>query len=144
MRRAPRAAAEIKLLKAGGASGRDIVTALVRASGTFAGKTGFSQEKYLIKKAMKHVRRARVEPVSGREIARVMTDRHQAGCHGARVLPPPRWDTLAMMLCCANVRSGARAMVIENARGLVAGAVLDRMGGACVGCACCVCVCVCV
>jgi len=48
-------AGDIARMKAEGASGVSIIAALAGSSATFAGKTAFSQEKYLRKKAAKRV-----------------------------------------------------------------------------------------
>lgn len=47
-------------LKAGGASGADIVAALISNSTTFASKTAYAQEKYIKRKQLKHSVRFRV------------------------------------------------------------------------------------
>ena len=47
-------------MKEEGASGAAIIGALVENSATFALKTKFSQEKYLLRKQRKHVTRFRV------------------------------------------------------------------------------------
>ena len=45
----------IKRLKGQGTSGEELIKAIAAGSKTFASKTAFSQEKYLRKKALKHV-----------------------------------------------------------------------------------------
>ncbi len=44
-----------------------------------------------------------------------------------------RMDTLAQLLTYANVRAGSRLLVVESCLGLVVGALMERMGGRCVG-----------
>ncbi|OLP99262.1 tRNA (adenine(58)-N(1))-methyltransferase non-catalytic subunit trm6 [Symbiodinium microadriaticum] len=41
-----------------------------------------------------------------------------------------RYDYLSSLLCHADVRSGARFLVLDNAAGLVTGAVALQLGGA--------------
>lgn len=51
-----------------------------------------------------------------------------------------RPDSLAQLLAYGNAHAGCTAMVLDGFSGLLLGAVLERMGGACVGVHACVCV----
>ncbi len=114
---------DVKRLKTGGASGADVVRALASSSKTFAEKTAFSQEKYLRKKAKKHM----VYLTAARPTALALLDM-MVGRGPDKVLHLRR-DTYALMLTLSNLQPGGRALVVEGAHGLLAGGAVQRLGG---------------
>ena len=110
-----------------GQAGEDIVKALAGSSSTFAGKTQFSQEKYLKKKVFKHIRRFRVTRCSAHAIADTLLAAQPERTAGLRT------DSLAAMLAQADVRSGATALIFDGAQGLLTGACAERMCSAAPG-----------
>ena len=114
---------EIERMKKEGASGRRIVDALVAHSATFAGKTIFSQAKYLKRKQQKYIVRVRVVRCSIDVVAEFLFARSQRKLHGLR------WDSLAQMISCADVRAGARVAVVDGCGGLLTASCAARTGG---------------
>ena len=113
---------DLAKLKAEGADGTAILSALIGGSATFAGKTAFSQEKWLKKKGAKHVQRFRVVRTSPLNIAETAMLKHASKIGGLR------WDALAMMLTHGDVRSGCTALVFDGVSGLLTASVAHRMG----------------
>lgn len=117
-------AEEIAKLKASGLDGTAILSALVEGSSTFAGKTAFSQEKWLKKKGVKHVQRFRVVRTNPLNIAETAMLKHADKIGGLRA------DALSMMLTHADVRHGCTALVFDGVSGLLTAGVAHRMGSA--------------
>lgn len=117
--------AEIEALKTPGSStsGAALVDMLISNSATFAGKTEFSQEKYIKKKKAKHCSEVQVLPVS---IARVMETFWEKDPRKMRGMRP---DTMAMILSTANVKAGVNSLVVESCSGVVLGSLLYRQQG---------------
>ncbi|KAK2561975.1 tRNA (adenine(58)-N(1))-methyltransferase non-catalytic subunit TRM6 [Acropora cervicornis] len=109
---------EIMDLKAQGVSGKDIVEHLVENSSTFKDRTQFSQAKYKKKKMNKHVLRFSILKPTSDLIAQMYYLRGDL-----------RLDSLSQILTLSNVRAGCRTIVVESCQGMVAGALLERMGG---------------
>ena len=128
----PLGAAQIAGLKAGGASGADVVAALCAASATFAAKTAFSQAKYAAKKARKHCGRCCAAAPSGGRVAAALFSR--APARSAFLRP----DTLSLALSFSNVHAGGRVLVADASGGLLSGAAAERLGAS--GCVVVVCV----
>lgn len=114
---------EIMNLKAQGVSGKDIVEHLVENSTTFKDRTQFSQAKYKKKKMKKHVVRFSILRPTTDLIAQMYYAR------GATKICELRLDSLSQILTLSNVKAHCRIMVVESCQGMVAGALLDRMGG---------------
>lgn len=117
--------AEIEALKTPGSatSGAALVDLLISNSATFAGKTEFSQEKYIKKKKAKHCSELQVLPVS---IARVMETFWEKDPRKMRGMRP---DTMAMILSTANIKAGVNSLVVESCSGVVLGSLLYRQQG---------------
>ena len=114
---------DIKRLKAQGTHGADLVRAIAAGSATFAGKTAFAQEKYLRKKAKKHMpflTATRPTPLT-------ICDMYMT--KSPDKLLWLRRDSLALLLTSSNVQPGARVLVVESTNGLLAGAAAQRLGG---------------
>ena len=114
---------EIERMKKEGVGGRAIVDALVSNSATFAGKTIFSQAKYLKRKQMKYMTRVRVIRCTLDVVAEFLFARSQRKVHGLR------WDSLAQMVSCADVRAGAKVLCLDGCGGLLTAACAARTGG---------------
>ena len=106
-----------------GMTGASIVASMVDNSTTFQHKTAFAQNKYVLRKQIKHQPRCRL-----------------VRCHAASIieawyLKDPkrirnlRDDTVGQILSYANVAAGRRVLILESCLGLVMGAVAQRMGG---------------
>ena len=108
----------VDALRASGVRGEALVRAIASASATFSGKTQFSREKYLRRKAGKHVRRFRVLRVTAAIAAVAMLESGRSG--GLRA------DSLGSMLCAADVRAGATSLVFDGVAGLLLAGVLER------------------
>ncbi|CAE7455894.1 Trmt6 [Symbiodinium natans] len=103
--------------------GEAVVEALASNSATFASKTKFAQEKYLKKKAQKHVQQVTLLRPTVMELCETYYRQSRAKVCGLR------YDYLSSLLCHADVRSGARFLVLDNAAGLVTGAMATQLGG---------------
>lgn len=113
----------IEHLQASGVSGQELLDKLAQGSATFAGKTEFSQKKWLKKKTEKYLKTVRI----GRPTARSICDLNYERTPTRVCFLRP--DSLANVLLRANVRAGSRVLLLETAQGLVAGAMLERMMG---------------
>ncbi|GFP95275.1 tRNA (adenine(58)-n(1))-methyltransferase non-catalytic subunit trm6 [Phtheirospermum japonicum] len=100
---------DIDELRKKGATGDEIVEALIANSATFEKKTAFSQEKYRIKKQKKYAPRVLVRRPFARRFLRV--------------------DTLSLLLSFANVTAHSNVLVLDMLDGLITGAVAERLGG---------------
>jgi len=105
-------------------SGKEMVEMLVSNSSTFKSKTEFSQEKYLKRKKKKYDNSITIRRPT---LTRVVALSHEKA--GKKMLGM-RSDTIAHILTSANVRAGACTIVLDAQKGLVTGAVAERMGGA--------------
>ncbi|KAL6010827.1 hypothetical protein ACLOJK_001269 [Asimina triloba] len=92
-----------------GASGDQIVEALIANSSTFENKTSFSQEKYRLRKQKKYAPRVLLRRPFARRFLRM--------------------DTLALLLSMANVSSYSDVLVLDMVGGILTGAVAERLGG---------------
>ncbi|KAL3683685.1 hypothetical protein R1sor_001707 [Riccia sorocarpa] len=100
---------DIDRMKREGASGREIIEALVANSASFETKTAFSQEKYMKKKQKKYAPRVLLRRPSARRFCRM--------------------DTLALMMSLANVGPKSDILVLESLGGLITAAAAERVGG---------------
>ncbi|KAF8702481.1 hypothetical protein HU200_032859 [Digitaria exilis] len=100
---------DIETMKRDGATGDEIVEALIANSSTFGKKTVFSQEKYKLKKQKKYAPKVLLRRPSTRRFMRV--------------------DTLSLLLSMANIGAYSDVLVVDMVGGLIAGAVAERLGG---------------
>ncbi|KAJ0462926.1 putative tRNA (adenine(58)-N(1))-methyltransferase non-catalytic subunit TRM6 [Helianthus annuus] len=100
---------DIEGLRRQGASGNEIVEALIANSATFENKTAFSQEKYRLKKQKKYAPKVLLRRPFARRFLRV--------------------DTLSLLLSFANVTAESDVLVVDMIGGLITGAVAERLGG---------------
>jgi tRNA (adenine-N(1)-)-methyltransferase non-catalytic subunit len=110
-------------LKSEGTSGEALVLAIAAGSKTFAGKTAFSQEKYLRKKARKHLLHATVLEVTALSLVDLFMIKSPEKLLGLRR------DTLGMMLALSNAQPGSRALVLDGTHSILSAAMAQRMGG---------------
>ncbi|KAK6245540.1 hypothetical protein SCA6_008630 [Theobroma cacao] len=94
-----------------GATGNEIVEALIANSATFEKKTQFSQEKYRLKKQKKYAPRVLLRRPFSRRFLRV--------------------DALSQLLSMANVTANSDVLVVDMVGGLLTGAVAERLGEFC-------------
>eukprot|EP00937_MAST-01D_sp_MAST-1D-sp2_P005749 g5749.t1 len=114
---------DIEALRESGASGEEIIRALTQSSDSWQGKTEFSKQKYLKRKAQKYLVRVRVTRCEASNIVATYFEKNAARVLGMRE------DALAQILALANVRAGARVLLFETCMGLVTGALAQRLGG---------------
>ncbi|KAF3323856.1 tRNA (adenine(58)-N(1))-methyltransferase non-catalytic subunit trm6 isoform X2 [Carex littledalei] len=114
---------DIEALRSEGATGDDIVKALIANSSTFEKKTVFSQEKYKLKKQKKYAPKVLLRRPSMRSICETYFKKHPQRTGFMRV------DTLSMLLSLANVGPNSDALVLDKLGGLVVGSVAERVGG---------------
>jgi len=103
-----------------------------RNSSTFDDKTILAQKKFRKRKERKHV----LLGCARRPTAKTISEAYYGTPKLLKKIGNLRPDALAMALCLANVCAGQRVLVIEQSGGLVAGAVMERLGGhgeCCVG-----------
>ena len=86
-------------MKRSGVAGSEIVSSLVENSATWAQKTEFAQQKYILKKEKKYLPRMRVMRASALTINEVYWHKNPKAIGGLRV------DALAQLLSRANVYS---------------------------------------
>ncbi|XP_059636291.1 uncharacterized protein LOC132278509 [Cornus florida] len=119
---------EIDEMRRQGATGDEIVEALIANSATFDKKTSFSQEKYRLKKQKKYAPRVLLRRPFARSICEAYFKKYPARIGFLRV------DTLSLLLSMANVTTYSDVLVVDMVGGILTGAVAERLGGT--GCVC--------
>ncbi|KAF8410460.1 hypothetical protein HHK36_002989 [Tetracentron sinense] len=114
---------DIDSMRRQGASGDQIVEALITNSSTFENKTLFSQEKYRLKKQKKYAPRVLLRRPFARSICEAYFKKNPAKIGFLRV------DTLSLLLSMANVSSSSDVLVVDMVGGILTGAVAERLGG---------------
>ncbi|XP_044474500.1 tRNA (adenine(58)-N(1))-methyltransferase non-catalytic subunit trm6-like [Mangifera indica] len=114
---------DIDAMRRQGATGGEIVEALIANSATFDKKTSFSQEKYRLKKQKKYAPRVLVRRPVTRSICEAYFKKYPARIGFLRV------DALSLLLSMANVTSNSDVLVVDMVGGLLTGAVAERLGG---------------
>ncbi|XP_076956171.1 uncharacterized protein LOC143631234 [Bidens hawaiensis] len=114
---------DIEGLRRQGASGNEIVEALIANSATFENKTVFSQEKYRLKKQKKYAPKVLLRRPFARSICDTYFKKYPSRIGFLRV------DTLSLLLSFANVTAHSDVLVVDMIGGLLAGAVAERLGG---------------
>ncbi|CAH9080880.1 unnamed protein product [Cuscuta epithymum] len=114
---------DIHEMRRQGATGDEIVKALIANSTTFEKKTQFSQEKYKLKKQKKYAPKVLLRRPNARSICEAYFKKHpdRIGCL--------RVDTLSLLLSMANVTAHADVLVVDKVGGIITGAVAERLGG---------------
>jgi len=114
---------DIEAMKRDGATGDEIVEALIANSSTFGKKTVFSQEKYKLKKQKKYAPKVLLRRPSTRSICETYLKKSPARIGFMRV------DTLSLLLSMANIGPYSDVLVVDMVGGLIVGAVAERLGG---------------
>ncbi|CAL5025947.1 unnamed protein product [Urochloa decumbens] len=114
---------DIEAMKRDGATGDEIVEALIANSSTFGKKTVFSQEKYKLKKQKKYAPKVLLRRPSARSICETYLKKSPARIGFMRV------DTLSLLLSMANIGAYSDVLVVDMVGGLIVGAVAERLGG---------------
>ncbi|CAJ0962582.1 unnamed protein product, partial [Mesorhabditis belari] len=114
---------EIDEMKRKGASASELVAKLVEGSQTFHNRTEYAKSKYIRKKARKHSDRIFVL----RPTVRLLCESYYK--KDADRIGNLRWDQLGLILQLAGVHSGKRVVMFEQSCGILASAVLERLGG---------------
>jgi tRNA (adenine-N(1)-)-methyltransferase non-catalytic subunit len=109
-------------MRAEGREGQEIIRALVQGSSSFKDRTSFSQEKYLRRKQKKHLPYIELLRPSVPAVLRAYELRNPQRVGFLRE------DSLAHMLTLSNVQSGMRVLCLDQSGGLLAAAVLERLG----------------
>eukprot|EP00939_MAST-03C_sp_MAST-3C-sp1_P000125 g125.t1 len=113
---------EITKMKSKGATGEDIISALVENSETFKGKTKFSKAKYLKKKVSKFVTRMRIERVRPDTLWRCQFQKR------SEKLCDLRYDSLAQILSYSDLEEGSDILVFDGTGGFVSSSIAYRKG----------------
>ncbi|KAK9946948.1 hypothetical protein M0R45_012385 [Rubus argutus] len=106
-----------------GATGDEIVEALIANSATFEKKTVFSQEKYRLKKQKKYAPIVLLRRPFTRSICEAYLKKYPVRIGFLRM------DTLCLLLSMANVSANSDVLVVDMVGGLLTGAVAERLGG---------------
>ncbi|KAL3514760.1 hypothetical protein ACH5RR_027477 [Cinchona calisaya] len=114
---------DIDEMRRKGASGVEIIEALITNSATFEKKTSFSQEKYRLKKQKKYAPRVLLRRPAARSICEAYFKKRPEQIGFLRM------DALALLLSMANVTSHSDVLVVDMIGGLLTGAVAERLGG---------------
>lgn len=114
---------DIDAMRCEGATGDEIVDALIANSSTFEKKTAFSQEKYKLKKQKKYAPKVLLRRPFARSICEAYFKKYPNRIGFLRV------DTLSLLLSMANVCAYSDVLVVDKVGGILAGAVAERIGG---------------
>ncbi|XP_048130933.1 tRNA (adenine(58)-N(1))-methyltransferase non-catalytic subunit trm6 isoform X4 [Rhodamnia argentea] len=106
---------DIEELRRQGATGDEIIEALIANSATFEKKTAFSQEKYRLKKQKKYAPRVLLRRPVARSICETYFTKYPARIGFMRV------DTLSLLLSMANVAANSDILVVDMVGGLLTG-----------------------
>ncbi|XP_004152653.1 tRNA (adenine(58)-N(1))-methyltransferase non-catalytic subunit trm6 isoform X2 [Cucumis sativus] len=114
---------DIDAMRSQGATGDEIVEALIANSATFDKKTVFSQEKYRLKKQKKYAPRVLLRRPFTRSICEAYFKKYPARIGFLRL------DALSLLLSFGNVTANSDVLVVDMVGGLLTGAVAERLGG---------------
>ncbi|KAG0458974.1 hypothetical protein HPP92_022102 [Vanilla planifolia] len=114
---------DIDAMRREGATGEEIVEALITNSSTFDKKTTFSQEKYKVKKQKKYAPKVLLRRPFSRSICEAYFKKSPTRIGSLRV------DALSLLLSMANVGAYSDVLVLDTVGGLLTGAVAERLGG---------------
>ncbi|XP_020593940.1 tRNA (adenine(58)-N(1))-methyltransferase non-catalytic subunit trm6 isoform X2 [Phalaenopsis equestris] len=114
---------DIDAMKREGASGDEIVEALIANSSTFEKKTILSQEKYKIKKQKKYAPKVLLRRPCSKSICEAYFKKYPTRIGSLRL------DALCLLLSMANVGAYSDVLVFDMVGGLLTGAVAERLGG---------------
>ncbi|KAJ3929551.1 MAG: Gcd10p-domain-containing protein [Lentinula lateritia] len=114
---------EIQTLKQSGVHASEIIKRQIEQHANYSLKTEYSKDKYKKRKEAKYSKSfITIEPTM-HNVCDYWFNKDQ---NRIRDIRP---DTLSQMLAMANVLPGGRYLAVDDASGLVAAAILERMGG---------------
>ncbi|KAJ6821810.1 tRNA (adenine(58)-N(1))-methyltransferase non-catalytic subunit trm6 [Iris pallida] len=114
---------DIDAMRREGATGDEIVDALIANSSTFGTKTVFSQEKYKLKKQKKYAPKVLLRRPFARSICEAYFKKYPNRIGSLRV------DSFSLLLSLANVSAYSDVLVVDMVGGILTGAVAERLGG---------------
>ncbi|KAJ6845135.1 tRNA (adenine(58)-N(1))-methyltransferase non-catalytic subunit trm6 [Iris pallida] len=114
---------DIDEMRREGATGDEIVDALIANSSTFGNKTVFSQEKYKLKKQKKYAPKVLLRRPFARSICEAYFKKYPNRIGSLRV------DSLSLLLSMANVSAYSDVLVVDMVGGILTGAAAERIGG---------------
>ncbi|XP_058218755.1 uncharacterized protein LOC131329569 [Rhododendron vialii] len=114
---------DIDSMRRQGATGDEIVQALIANSATFEKKTSFSQEKYRLKKQKKYAPKVLLRRPFTRSICETYFKKYPERIGFLRV------DALSLLLSMGNVGAHSDVLVVDMVGGILTGAVAERLGG---------------
>lgn len=118
---------EILQLKEQGLDGREIIARQIAEHEAFALKNEYSKAKYQKRKESKYLKYFTILPPTMYNICKYHFD--SADDKDKRKIRELRPDTLAQIVTLANIRPGSRVVVVDDASGIVTGAIAERMAG---------------
>ncbi|GAV98795.1 Gcd10p-domain-containing protein [Lentinula edodes] len=114
---------EIQTLKQSGVHASEIIKRQIEQHANYSLKTEYSKDKYKKRKEAKYSKSfITIEPTM-HNVCDYWFNKDQ---NRIRDIRP---DTLSQMLAMANIQPGGRYLAVDDASGLVAAAILERMGG---------------
>ncbi|KAJ2914755.1 hypothetical protein MD484_g5651, partial [Candolleomyces efflorescens] len=114
---------EIRALKQSGAHSSDIIQKQIDSHANFSLKTEYSKEKYKKRKEAKYSKIfTTIEPTLF-NVCEYWFSKDQTRIRDIRS------DTLSQMLNLANIHPGGNYLLVDDASGLVAAGILERLGG---------------
>lgn len=105
-------------------TGTEVINKIIENSSSFSNKTEYSQEKYVKKKKAKYLAQYAVLKPTIRNLCNFYVQGHNK-----KKILNMRMDTIAQMLTYANLAAFRNVMVLENCKGLILAAVVERIGG---------------
>jgi tRNA (adenine-N(1)-)-methyltransferase non-catalytic subunit len=107
-------------LRERGAHGSEIINKLKENSATFNLKTQFSKEKWLKRKQQKYMAIFEVKKPTALEVCEAYHRNNPERLCGIRP------DSLSYLLTMANISSQSRVLLVDNTRGFLAGALMEK------------------
>jgi tRNA (adenine58-N1)-methyltransferase non-catalytic subunit len=101
-------------------SGKSVISELIQNSSTFEQKNSFSKVKYIQRKQKKFARWIRVLPINSRNLCNHFIEREPQKVLDLRL------DTVGQILNLANVQYGGKYLVMDDTKGLLLGAIIER------------------
>ena len=114
---------ELLRMRLQGCHGTEIITSLLENSKTYDTKTTFAQEKYILRKQMKHQIRCRIVKCNAATITEALYQKDSKKYMNLRE------DTLGQILSYSNICSGGPTLVYDDNYGIVLSAICQRMNG---------------
>jgi tRNA (adenine-N(1)-)-methyltransferase non-catalytic subunit len=119
---------EIEAMAKGGMAADAMIERLAENNLSFEDMTAFAKKKYKDKKVAKYAQRFRIVPANAATIGTCFWDYEEGASYRLGFLRP--MDTMPQLLGHADVRSGARVLVLDSVWGYLVGSVLERLGEA--------------